>query len=83
MRFFILLQIISVTLAASCVFAGQSLIFDHLTVRDGLSQSSVTCMLQDEKGFMWFGTQDGLNRYDGYTFRIYKNNLTYLRPQSV
>ena len=74
MRFFILLQIISVTLAASCVFAGQSLIFDHLTVRDGLSQSSVTCMLQDEKGFMWFGTQDGLNRYDGYTFRIYKNN---------
>src|SRR5690606_11278599 len=39
----------------------------------GLSQSSVTCIFQDGKGFMWFGTQDGLNRYDGYKFKIFKN----------
>lgn len=48
--------------------------FNHLTVKDGLSQSMVTCIFQDEKGFMWFGTQDGLNRFDGYNFKIFKNN---------
>ena len=50
------------------------IIFNHLTIDDGLSQSSVTCILQDKNGFMWFGTQDGLNRYDGYNFKIFKNN---------
>ena len=48
--------------------------FSHLTTKDGLSNSSVTCILQDKIGFMWFGTQDGLNRYDGYSFKIFKNN---------
>lgn len=47
--------------------------FNHLTIEDGLSQSSVTCILQDRSGFMWFGTQDGLNRYDGYNFKVFKN----------
>ena len=50
------------------------IIFNHLTIDDGLSQSSVTCILQDKKGFMWFGTQDGLNRYDGYNIKVFKNN---------
>ncbi|RPI29550.1 MAG: diguanylate cyclase [Acidobacteria bacterium] len=48
--------------------------FEHLSVEQGLSQSSVTCILQDGKGFLWFGTDDGLNRYDGYNFKIYRNN---------
>jgi ligand-binding sensor domain-containing protein/serine phosphatase RsbU (regulator of sigma subunit) len=48
--------------------------FNHLTVEDGLSQSAVTCIFQDKNGFMWFGTQDGLNRYDGYNFKVYKND---------
>ncbi|MCW8849359.1 MAG: triple tyrosine motif-containing protein, partial [Melioribacteraceae bacterium] len=48
--------------------------FDHLTTKDGLSNSAVTCIYQDKIGFMWFGTQDGLNRYDGYTFKIFKHN---------
>lgn len=39
--------------------------WDHLSLEEGLSQSYVTCMLQDRLGFMWFGTGDGLNRYDG------------------
>ena len=47
--------------------------FKHLTINNGLSNSSVTCIFQDKKGFMWFGTQDGLNRYDGYNFKIFKN----------
>jgi len=42
------------------------------TIDQGLSQNSVNCMLQDRMGFMWFGTQEGLNRYDGYEFRQYK-----------
>ncbi len=49
----------------------KKLTFEHITTRDGLSQSTITCSLQDSDGFMWFGTQDGLNRYDGYSFAIY------------
>ena len=48
--------------------------FEHLNRAAGLSQSNVTCILQDRRGFMWFGTQDGLNRYDGYQFTIYQNS---------
>ncbi len=48
--------------------------FDRLTVEDGLSQNSVNCIFQDSRGFIWFGTQDGLDRYDGYTFKAYKHN---------
>lgn len=48
--------------------------FRSLEVEDGLSQSTIYSILQDRQGFMWFGTQDGLNRYDGNNFRIYKYN---------
>jgi ligand-binding sensor domain-containing protein len=42
--------------------------FEHLTVNDGLSENAVTLVMQDSKGFIWIGTHDGLNKYDGYTF---------------
>ena len=48
--------------------------FDHLGIREGLSQSYINCVVQDKQGFMWFGTQDGLNKYDGYHFKVFKNN---------
>ena len=48
--------------------------FDHLGTADGLSQSHVKSILQDSRGFMWFGTREGLNRYDGYKFIVYKND---------
>ena len=48
--------------------------FTHHTTNDGLSQGYVTAILQDRRGFMWFATRDGLNRYDGNTFVVYKNN---------
>jgi len=48
--------------------------FKELTEADGLSQSTIFTMLQDSEGFIWFGTVDGLNRYDGYEFRVYVNN---------
>jgi len=47
--------------------------FTHLTTNDGLSQSAVDAILQDRRGFMWFATRDGLNRYDGNAFVVYKN----------
>ena len=46
--------------------------FDHLTVMDGLSENSVQAIHQDRQGFLWFGTQEGLNQYDGYDFTVYK-----------
>ena len=46
--------------------------FRRLSVDDGLSQSTVNCITQDRQGFLWFGTQDGLNKYDGYSFQIFR-----------
>jgi signal transduction histidine kinase/ligand-binding sensor domain-containing protein/CheY-like chemotaxis protein len=48
--------------------------FDRISVEQGLSQSSINCILQDRQGFLWFGTQDGLNKYDGYGFAVYKHD---------
>ena len=48
--------------------------FEKLTVEDGLSGNVVKCIMQDHLGFLWFGTADGLNRYDGKTFKIFKND---------
>jgi len=48
--------------------------FAHLTTKDGLSQAYVTAILQDRRGFMWFATRGGLNRYDGNTFVVFKSN---------
>ena len=53
---------------------GTDLRFTHLTTNDGLSQGYVVDILQDRRGFMWFTTRDGLNRYDGYTFVVYKHD---------
>lgn len=52
----------------------QQLEFEHFKTNQGLSQSNVLCILQDSKGFMWFGTREGLNKYDGYKFTVYKND---------
>jgi len=47
----------------------------HYSIEDGLSQNTVSCIMQDKQGYMWFGTWDGLNRYDGYSFVPYKTNM--------
>jgi signal transduction histidine kinase/ligand-binding sensor domain-containing protein/DNA-binding response OmpR family regulator len=52
----------------------QNINFKHININDGLSQNAVFAILKDSKGFMWFGTKDGLNRYDGYDFVIYQHN---------
>lgn len=53
----------------------KQLSFDKLTVESGLSQSGVLAIAQDSIGFMWFGTKDGLNRYDGRRFEVFKSNI--------
>src|SRR3990172_3384294 len=52
----------------------QSFRFERISVEAGLSQSTVNTIIQDKEGFIWFGTEDGLNRYDGYNFLVYKHN---------
>lgn len=53
---------------------GQNIAFNHLTVEHGLSNNSILSIVQDRQGFMWYGTNNGLNRYDGHRFRVYKTN---------
>ncbi len=55
--------------------------FENLSTEQGLSQSTVTAILQDRQGFMWFGTESGLNKYDGYQFTVYKHDSQ--DPQSL
>lgn len=50
--------------------------FSKINIENGLSQNSILCIFKDSKGFLWFGTQNGLNKYDGYNFEIFKNNAT-------
>ena len=51
----------------------QDIRFERISIEQGLSQATVTEILQDHQGFLWVGTQDGLNRYDGYGFVVYQN----------
>lgn len=48
--------------------------FKNISINDGLSQNTVYSILKDSKGYMWFGTKDGLNQYDGYNFVVYQND---------
>ena len=52
-----------------------SLIIEHISTEDGLSHKHVHCVMEDSYGFLWIGTDYGLNRYDGYEFIVYKNDF--------
>jgi serine phosphatase RsbU (regulator of sigma subunit)/ligand-binding sensor domain-containing protein len=54
-----------------------SIIIEHLSTKDGLSHKHIHCVIEDSYGFLWVGTDDGLNRYDGYEFIVYKNDFGY------
>jgi len=55
--------------------------FLHLDITNGLSHNQVNCIYKDAQGFMWFGTMSGLNRYDGYTFKIFRHEAN--NPKSI
>jgi diguanylate cyclase (GGDEF)-like protein len=64
----------SYTYAEHLIRAGTTPTFEHLDRRSGLSNLSVSSIVQDKDGFIWFATQGGLNRYDGRTFKVYSND---------
>jgi signal transduction histidine kinase/ligand-binding sensor domain-containing protein len=67
-------------LSANHLYA-QPYYFKHYQVENGLSNNTVFCSVQDSKGFMWFGTKDGLNRFDGYSFKTYRHDPA--NPNSI
>ena len=64
-------------LLAYLPLAGQTpYVFRHLKVENGLSNNNVKTILKDSEGFLWIGTANGLNRYDGYSFKVYQPKET-------
>jgi ligand-binding sensor domain-containing protein len=74
----VLSRILSILLCV-CLCAAIASASDHpvkyIGIEHGLSNNAVTTIYQDRQGFMWFGTYDGLNRYDGYGFEVFRNNV--------
>lgn len=66
--------ILFVTIYISNVNAEDSMSFKNIKIDDGLSQSTAEAILQDSRGYIWIGTNDGLNKYNGYDIKIYKSN---------
>jgi ligand-binding sensor domain-containing protein/signal transduction histidine kinase len=71
-----LLAIVSCTILSTAVRGQSPYYFRRYEVEHGLSNNTVLCSAMDKKGFMWFGTIDGLNRFDGYTFKTFRNEPT-------
>jgi len=75
MEKFLLIEFLSIIILAGVIHPQVSDIsFDHISLKEGLSQSIVKCIFQDKNGFMYFGTEDGLNIYDAYNFTILRNS---------
>ena len=70
----ILLTIIILLTCSSLFSQNHDLVFEQMFLQHGLSQSIVTQIIQDRTGFIWLATEDGLNKYDGYEFKVYRNN---------
>lgn len=79
--FFIIVFAIASLFNTFLAFGNKNPYFIRLGVEDGLAQNTVYCILQDNRGFMWFGTKDGLSRYDGYQFKNYRNDKN--NPHSI
>ncbi|WP_353570410.1 two-component regulator propeller domain-containing protein [Candidatus Albibeggiatoa sp. nov. BB20] len=78
----LILYALSLLLFYSQYSGAQNLKFEHFAVAEGLSHSTATCALQDSQGFLWFCTEDGLNKFDGYNFTIYRTNIDDLNSLS-
>jgi len=74
-RLFLMMLALLVALPAHAAAPEPTLRFEHLSVQQGLAQESILAIVQDRDGFMWFGTQSGLSRYDGYRFVNYRSEI--------
>lgn len=75
MRTLLHFLIISLLLLFAFATNAQPFYFRHYEVENGLSNNTVFCSVQDRNGFLWFGTKDGLNRFDGYRFKTFHINI--------
>jgi len=66
--------LLNLTLSLNLYAQMNDIKFERISLEQGLSQATVWAIMQDSKGFMWFGTADGLNKYDGYSFTIYNHD---------
>lgn len=68
------LLLLFIFISTFCFSQKEDIQFEHLSMKDGLSMNPIMAITQDSKGFLWFGSQDGLNKYDGYKFEVFKTN---------
>ena len=71
----LLLNYVVVLFPSSGLRGAERIHFGRLNTNDGLSQNSVNTISQDRDGFLWLGTQDGLNRYNGYEFEVFRHDF--------
>jgi signal transduction histidine kinase/ligand-binding sensor domain-containing protein/DNA-binding response OmpR family regulator len=76
-RWLLLVQLSTMAiLLTSTIYAAEIERFEYFSTNEGLSQSTVTSIHCDSRGFLWIGTMNGLNRFDGYNFKIYQNTVS-------
>src|SRR5688500_11583496 len=68
------LLLIVLCFSSNTLSQSPALYFEKINVQNGLSHNKVNCILQDKRGFIWLGTDDGLNRFDGRDFIIFRND---------
>ena len=66
--------VVNILIFTIIIFPQENYVFEHFSIPEGLSNPTVFSVIQDSYGFIWIGTADGLNRYDGYEFKVYKND---------
>ncbi|MCJ7802559.1 MAG: hypothetical protein MUP82_09425, partial [Candidatus Marinimicrobia bacterium] len=71
LKFFIICFLYLLT---NALHAQENFVFENFSIPQGLSNPTINCICEDKYGFLWLGTNDGLSRYDGYEFKVYKNN---------
>lgn len=73
-KILVIIVLFIILISKNYTYAYDSINFKNITLEDGLSQSTVQAIFQDSKGYIWLGTNDGLNRYNGYDMKVYKND---------